>query len=423
MEGATMNNRVAPSTINPNPTNKDNDIIDTLIDAGYKYNKENGNWEKGLQTARYKPRYGTVDTFFAGQPKGTLRGIEQIKTAFPPDKDKLQTKPFKLSEAAAASKLDYLNSKPPEPNPLMEVNGQMVLSAGNILTVIGKAKAGKSSGLTLLIAQVILSCAPGQKIYWIDTEQSAYHVYKIVQRIMSITGLTKDSLNDLFEVYALRPYSVPERQQIVKKLSESFKENDLVIVDGARDLLGDINNPGEANEVLNLFMKITDEYKVGLITVLHQNKGDQNARGHLGSELVNKSETVLEILQSAQNEEIVLIEPNQCRNKPFEKVAFRWDDNGTPVFVEPPVVTKNGKITPSAMPVDWHRGIVARIFNLQAEIRKTELSVKIQNELEGYGMSIGIHKAANFIEYYEKNNLIAYRMDGRKSKVYFMKGP
>lgn len=416
-----MNNRVAPSTINPNPTNKDNDIIDTLIDAGYKYNEEDGTWGNGLQTARYEPLYGTVHTFYAGNHTGTKKGIEQIKAAFPPDKDKLQTKPFKLSEAAAASKLDYLNSEPPEPYPLMEVNGQMVLSAGNILTVIGKAKAGKSSGLTLLIAQVILSCAPGQKIYWIDTEQSAYHVYKIVQRIMSITGLTKDSLNDLFEVYALRPYSVPERQQIVKKLSESFKENDLVIVDGARDLLSDINNPGDANEVLNLFMKITDESKVGLVTVLHQNKNDQNARGHLGSELTNKSETVIEILQSNQNAEIVLIEPNQCRNKPFEKVAFRWDDNGTPVFVEPPMVSKTGKMTPSAMPMDWHKGIVTRIFKTQPEIKKTELSIKIQNEMDGIGSSIGTHKAATFIDYYEKNNLIAYRMDNRKSKVYFLK--
>jgi archaellum biogenesis ATPase FlaH len=416
-----MNNNAAPSIKNPNPVNKDRDISEILKDAGYKY--ENDVWKKGLKSAIINHSYNSVDTFHAGVHTGTKRGVEQIKAAFPKDKDKLQTRPFKLSEAAAAAKLDFVNSKPLEPYSLIEIGGEMVLSAGNILTVIGKAKAGKSSGLTLLIAQVLKSCAPNQKVYWIDTEQSMYHVYKIVERITTITGIAKDALNKFFEVYALRPYSVPERQQIVQKLSENFKENDLVIVDGARDLLADINNPGDANEVLNLFMKITDEKKVGLVTVLHQNKNDQNARGHLGSELTNKSETVIEILPSSQNEEIVLIEPNQCRNKPFSKVAFRWDDNGTPVFVDPPVVTKNGKITPSAMPVDWHRGIVARIFSLQAEIRKTELSVKIQNELDGFGMSIGIHKAANFIEYYEKNNLVAYRMDGRKSKVYFMKGP
>lgn len=396
---------------------KDSDIHGIFKEAGYIYNTEEGNWKKGLQTARYEARYGTVDTFYAGNHTGTLRGIEQIKTAFPPDKDKLQTKPFKLSEAAAASKLDYLNSKPPEPYPLMEVNGQMVLSAGNILTVIGKAKAGKSSGLTLLIAQVILSCAPGQKIYWIDTEQSAYHVYKIVERIMSIAGLTKDALSEFFEVYALRPYSVPERQQIVKKLSESFKENDLVIVDGARDLLSDINNPGEANDVLNLFMKITDEYKVGLITVLHQNKNDQNARGHLGSELTNKSETVLEILQSNQNEEIVLIEPKECRNKPFQKLAFRWDANGVPVFVAPPLVGKNGRVTPSAISTDIHTGIVERIFSTEPEMAKTELAHNIRSQLKGMGTEVGTNRISDFIQYYQDNNLVIYRMEGKR-KIY-----
>ena len=40
-------------------------------------------------------------------------------------------------------------------------------------------------------------------------------------------------------------------------------------------------------------MQWTDDRQIHIHTILHQNKGDENARGHIGTELNNKAETVL----------------------------------------------------------------------------------------------------------------------------------
>lgn len=55
----------------------------------------------------------------------------------------------------------------------------------------------------------------------------------------------------------------------------------------------DINSPGESTRIISKLMQWTDEKQIHLHTILHQNKGDENARGHIGTELNNKAESVL----------------------------------------------------------------------------------------------------------------------------------
>ena len=67
-----------------------------------------------------------------------------------------------------------------------------------------------------------------------------------------------------------------------------------VVIDGIRDLVYDINSPSEATCVISKLMQWTDEYQIHLHTILHQNKSDENARGHIGTEINNKAETVIQ---------------------------------------------------------------------------------------------------------------------------------
>ncbi len=47
----------------------------------------------------------------------------------------------------------------------------------------------------------------------------------------------------------------------------------LVIIDGIRDLMYDINSPSESSELINLLMRWSSEYNLHIHTVLHLNKG------------------------------------------------------------------------------------------------------------------------------------------------------
>lgn len=62
----------------------------------------------------------------------------------------------------------------------------------------------------------------------------------------------------------------------------------LLIIDGIRDLMYDINSPSESTDLINLLMRWSSGYDLHIHTVLHLNKGDDNTRGHIGTELTEQ---------------------------------------------------------------------------------------------------------------------------------------
>ena len=104
----------------------------------------------------------------------------------------------------------------------------------------------------------------------------------------------------------------------------------LVIIDGIRDLMYDINNATEATNVITRLMSWTDRYQIHIHTVLHQNKADDNVRGHIGTELNNKAETVLQIAKSIDDNSISEVTAPLIRSIDMEPMAFSVDDEGLP---------------------------------------------------------------------------------------------
>ena len=80
-------------------------------------------------------------------------------------------------------------------------------------------------------------------------------------------------------------------------------------------------------------LKWTEEKQIHIINVLHQNKSDTNARGHIGTELINKAETVLSVTVNDQNKEISIVEAQMCRGIEPRPFAFEII-NGIPSIVE-----------------------------------------------------------------------------------------
>ena len=68
-------------------------------------------------------------------------------------------------------------------------------------------------------------------------------------------------------------------------------------------------------------------------TVLHLNKGDDNTRGHVGSELNNKAETVLQISKNMENGNISEVRAMHIRDKEFTPFAFEIGKDSLPHLV------------------------------------------------------------------------------------------
>ncbi len=114
-----------------------------------------------------------------------------------------------------------------------------------------------------------------------------------------MTGTMKN-----LEFLALRKYTPEAAYQDCGTGYLQYTGIGLVIIDGIRDMVYDINSPSESTRIISKLMQWTDDRQIHIHTILHQNKGDENARGHIGTELNNKAETVLLVEKDKRNGDI-----------------------------------------------------------------------------------------------------------------------
>ena len=212
----------------------------------------------------------------------------------------------------------------------------------NFSLVIGKAKAKKSIFVGMAVSTALskdifhgkfrsnLSEEKNEVLYF-DTEQSGYHVQLALKRICDQLKV-KEPKN--LHTYGLRKSSPEERLELIEYAIYNNPKIGFVVIDGIKDLINSINDEVEASKMANKLLRWTEDNHIHIVTVLHQNKGDNNARGHIGTELINKAETVLTVTVDSTNENISIVEPQQCRNMPFDTFAFQINDSGIPELVD-----------------------------------------------------------------------------------------
>jgi predicted ATP-dependent serine protease len=224
-----------------------------------------------------------------------------------------------------------------------KTDGYAILGTlGNFSVIIGKAKAKKSFFINIavstalsnnLILERFKSDLPNDKseVLYFDTEQGKYHVQKAVRRICA--QINQPEPKNL-HTYYLRSLTPSERLEFIENEIYSNDKIGFVVIDGIKDLVTSINDEEQATNIASKLLKWTEERNIHIVTVLHQNKSDTNARGHIGTELINKAETVLEVAKSETDNNISIVTPQQCRNIEPEVFAFEINEYGIPIIAE-----------------------------------------------------------------------------------------
>lgn len=238
----------------------------------------------------------------------------------------------------------------PEVHPLISIDGNCVCSRGNISAICGEAKSKKTFLTSALVASAMampitslnnfknVNKNMDMRVLWVDTEQSEMHVHRVVDRIMTMTGakLSGSKREPRLETLKLREASPSERCAILMDAIEhygSFLPFDLIVIDGIADLQRNTNDLEESDALVNALMRLSTETNTHIICVLHTNPGSDKARGHLGSSLQRKAESVLYV---HRNGECSVVEPQFCRNEPFERFAFTISEDGIPELCDVP---------------------------------------------------------------------------------------
>ena len=237
---------------------------------------------------------------------------------------------------------------------LFELYGKPCFPRGELVAITGKAKSGKTFVTSMLIACCITQKVLAFKrhtdkdghtestdleplrVLWYDTEQSDESTQDILRnRIMKMIASEEFPLYDIFNV---RSVGWKERRSLLLEAVERY-DPDLVIVDGIRDLVNDINDGVLAQEVMEELMQMAALKNCCIVCVLHQNKGseDHNLRGWIGTELMNKAFEVYSC-EKLLPQRIFKLEQTLTRKYDIEQAMyFEVNGEGLPVMtVNPP---------------------------------------------------------------------------------------
>ena len=303
------------------------------------------------------------------------------------------------------------SEKPPVPPQVLWVGDCTIATFGNFSASTGKAKSKKTFNITAMVAAALTnstvlnyraSFPEGKRqILYFDTEQRREHwhnggarIYRRAGRGLEITPTHRIALID----YALR----------------TFDGVGLVIIDGLRDLMYDINNAKESTDVMTMLMAWTSKYDLHIHCVLHLNKNDNNTRGHIGTELENKAETVLIISKNKQDANISEVRPMHMRDKEFSSWAFHIDDNSLPVLdVGYHVTDRKPKDKPlTSLPDDVHTMVLQKIFSKSTPQRYVDLVKALGEAYAEEGYKRGDNAVKEMLKIFNERKLITKEKDG-----------
>lgn len=309
------------------------------------------------------------------------------------------------------------------PPKILFVGDCTIATFGNFSASTGKAKSKKTFNISAMVAAAVTNttvlnyraCLPEgkRKILYFDTEQSKYHCHNVLERIYKLSGLSvkKDDPRLLF--WGLREYTPKLRIALIDYALRKHQEVGLVIIDGLRDLMYDINNGKEATDVMTVLMAWTSVYDLHIHTVLHLNKNDNNPRGHIGTELENKAETVLIISKNLQNNSISEVRPMHMRDKEFSTFAFHIDDNKLPVLDNGISVTVVKRREKSLVSLDneVHQEILSKAFKNNTPTRYSDLVEMVSRAYEDAGYKRGTNGIKDLLKLLSGKGIIAKQDD------------
>jgi hypothetical protein len=328
------------------------------------------------------------------------------------------------------------NHKFEYPPVCLEISGeygkQIFATLGNFSTILAPPKVGKTT-LTGVIAGVLLtgnqisnfiSSLPENKrvVAWADTEQGKPECIKTIQSICIQTTGNKTEHPKNLKFLSLRKYGKDIRLDVIEYIVYNTPNIGFLVIDGVRDLVSSINNEVEATIIADKLLKWSEEANIHILTILHQNKGDANARGHLGTELMNKAETVASLSRGDNNgTRTTIIEPKFTRHKEFESFAFTidYDGNVSEAEIKTTYEPQNPKVNQLTYQqiLDLFRSVFDKNKRLTYKPVCDSIQLNLNNVLK---IKFGIDKTKKLVKWLKDENYLHYE---EETKTYFANMP
>lgn len=226
-----------------------------------------------------------------------------------------------------------IDEKLPKQRYLLKIGDVEFLAVGELASIRGKMKSGKTKGTAILCA-AMLGCdafAPkGTKkkivILYVDTEQSKNDAQALMKRIHKMSGMSKKRFKKRFHMVYHRECDFDKRLQQIEILAEELKPT-LIVIDNVADLLNDFNDITDSRQLIEALTTLAAKHNCAIITIQHENKRaeDTHTQGHLGGYQDKKASL---LLQCRKDGDTFIMSCVGARHEEVPEWTFKYDDEG-----------------------------------------------------------------------------------------------
>jgi len=261
------------------------------------------------------------------------------------------------------------DNKPKETETVISFMGSKFLTTGNLSTIISKAGTGKSSVCEAIMSALINPECDGlgfkvklsgyrNKILYIDGERTIHDTWNSWHRVMQRSETAKPLIVNQLIIANFKAIGINERIKHTTEILQKNNDIGLVIFDGGGDFVADTNSNIEANifkDWINTFNPT-----ISVLATLHSNPTDNKPRGHIGSELWRRSESVLLLrkVEGTIREITAQFEMGKVRND-NDKVSnfYEWNEE------EKMFLTTNYQAVKKNINTEKHKELIKQIFD------------------------------------------------------------
>lgn len=209
------------------------------------------------------------------------------------------------------------------PNTINVIQGQAGVHKSRLAATICAAFLKKHESSNDLLGFKRSGTNSQNTIVYVDTERNLFEQLPYaLQSIQLNAGYGKADNPENFEYISLLEIDRNKRFCVLEEYLEFLKQNTknplFIVLDISTDCIEDFNRIDKSMELIDLMNKAINTHNVMFLCLIHENPKSDKARGHFGTELMNKASTVIQVSfekDASQNDtDIIRVKYLKCRS-------------------------------------------------------------------------------------------------------------
>lgn len=227
----------------------------------------------------------------------------------------------------------YEDIEYPQKLPIITIQGRTIATESNFINLTGLPKTFKTSILFKFIESALtqknvldieVNIKKTDLVICIDTEQGKSEYYRQIKNLKKNMRVNKLPAN--FKSYLFRKY---EPDVIIQSIYEivSTQKPKILLIDNLTELVFNPNDLIESKKIIQFLKKITAEFNLVVVALLHLGKQNLMSLGSLGSYADRGCQSSLKLVHDKETNIITLDATLMRSDKYFEPIGITYDND------------------------------------------------------------------------------------------------